>query len=119
MAALAAKDHETISQLAYDTQTELVRGMAAGDKSTIEGIELSPAVAETLTRNTRRKSTEVRLDGVYRLVKLDWSDPLKFRLEYSTQKQTCTLTQTFKTTPLMVVTKRLCGGESGVAHQSP
>lgn len=41
---------------------------------------MTPSIVETLTKNARRKSSEVRLDGIYRLVKLDWSDPLKFRV---------------------------------------
>lgn len=79
---LAKNDHriENISRIAYEAQTEIVKSMAAGDKASIDGIELPPGLAESLTRNARRKSTEVRLDGVYRLVKLDWTDPLKFRV---------------------------------------
>ena len=60
--------------------------MATGDNATSEGIPLPPTIAESLTRNARRKSTEVRLDRIYRLVKLDWSDPLKFRVRvYNTE----------------------------------
>lgn len=91
MTDLAKNDHriENISRIAYETQTEVVKSMAAGNKASIEGIELPPGLAESLTRNARRKSTEVRLDGVYRLVKLDWTDPLKFRVRvYSTETGT-------------------------------
>lgn len=82
LGSISANDYriENIAQIAYETKTELVRSMAAGDNSSIDGIELRPGVAEALTRNARRPSTEVRLDGTYRLIKLDWSDPLKFRV---------------------------------------
>jgi hypothetical protein len=87
MSDLAQNDHriENITRIAYEAQTEVVKSMAAGNKAAIEGIPLPPGMAESLTRNARRKSTEVRLDGIYRLVKLDWTDPLKFRVRvYST-----------------------------------
>lgn len=88
---IAKSDHriENITRIAYEAQTEVVKSMAAGNKAVIEGIPLSAAEAETLTKNARRRSTEVRLDGVYRLVKLDWTDPSKFRVRvYSTETGT-------------------------------
>lgn len=71
---------EAIARIAYESQTEIVKSLAAGSSAKLDGIKISPSIAETLTKNSRRKSTEVRLDGLYRLVKLDWSDPLKFRV---------------------------------------
>ncbi|HET9646182.1 MAG TPA: hypothetical protein VFP68_23150 [Burkholderiaceae bacterium] len=35
----------------------------------------------TLVQNARRESEEIRLDGVYRPLKLDWSDPSRFRVK--------------------------------------
>ncbi len=83
MAELARQDHrvENIGRLAYEAHSEVVKTLAAGDKAAIEGISIEPEVAESLTRNARRKSAEVRLDGVYRLLKLDWSDALKFKVK--------------------------------------
>jgi hypothetical protein len=82
MSDLAKRDHrvKNIGRLAYEAHSEVVKTLAAGDKAAIEGISIAPEVAESLTRNARRKSTEVRLDGIYRLVKLDWTDPLKFKV---------------------------------------
>lgn len=79
---ISKNDHriENIARIAYESHTEVVKSLAAGTKAEIEGIALSPEVAENLTKNARRKSTEVRLDGIYRLVKLDWTDPVKFRV---------------------------------------
>lgn len=83
MADIARRDHrvENIGRIAYEAHSEVVKTLAAGDKAVIEGIAIEPEVAESLTRNARRKSSEVRLDGFYRLVKLDWSDPLKFKVK--------------------------------------
>ena len=71
---------DNISQIAFDAQIEVVKAMAAGSSAQVEGIPLTQEVAETLTQNARRKSEEVRLDGVYRLIKLDWTDPSKFKV---------------------------------------
>lgn len=70
-----------IAQIAFDAQTDVVKAMAAGNSAKVEGIELEPNIAELLTQNTRRKSGDVRLDGIYRLIKLDWTDPSKFKVK--------------------------------------
>lgn len=72
---------ENITQIAFDAQTEVVKAMAAGNSSKVDGISLAPGVAETLTQNARRQSEEVRLDGIYRLIKLDWTDSSKFKVK--------------------------------------
>lgn len=83
IAELARQDHrvDNIGRIAYDAHSEVVKTLAAGDKAAIEGIPIEPEVAESLTRNARRRSAEVRLDGTYRLIKLDWSDPMKFKVK--------------------------------------
>lgn len=83
IAELSRRDHriENISRIAHDAHSEVVKTLSAGDKASIEGISIEPEIAESLTRNARRKSAEVRLDGRYRLLKLDWSDPLKFKVK--------------------------------------
>lgn len=70
-----------IDRLAHDSRIEIVKTLTAGDSGSIQGVFVDPDTAESLTRNFRRKSSEVRLDGVYRLVKLDWTNPLKFRVK--------------------------------------
>lgn len=72
---------ENITRLAYDAQTELVKSMAAGDEAKLAGVQVDPEIADALTRNARRKGTEVRLDGMYRLLKLDWSGETKLRVK--------------------------------------
>ncbi len=71
---------DNIAQIAFDAQTDVVKAMAAGKSAKVEGIELTAGIADSLTQNARRKSEEVRLDGVYRLIKLDWTDPNKFKV---------------------------------------
>jgi hypothetical protein len=79
---LAKRDSriENIERLAYDTHTEIVKSLAAGTEAKLDGIALSGAVTDILTHNARRKPNNVRLDGQYRLLKLDWSDSNRFRV---------------------------------------
>lgn len=63
-----------IPKIAYDTQTSVVRSLGGAELSKIGNNQLTPEIAEILTQNARRKSTEVRLDGEYRLLKVDWTD---------------------------------------------
>lgn len=83
MAELSRANHriENIGRIAYDTHSEVIKTLAAGDNSAIEGIEVGPEIAEALTKNARRKSSEVRLDGVYKLLRIDWSNPEKFKVK--------------------------------------
>lgn len=78
-----AKDNNkvnNIAQIAFDAQADVVKAMAAGNTAKVDDISLTAEIAESLTQNARRKSQEVRLDGVYRLIKLDWTDPSKFKV---------------------------------------
>lgn len=72
---------DNIAQIAFDAQTDVVKAMAAGTTAKVEGIELTAGIADSLTQNARRKSEEVRLDGIYRLIKLDWTDASKFKVK--------------------------------------
>lgn len=72
---------DNIVQIAFDAQTDVVKAMAAGRSSKVDDILLDAGIAESLTQNARRRSEEVRLDGVYRLIKLDWTDPNKFKVK--------------------------------------
>lgn len=71
---------DNVGRIAEDTHTELLRGVRTADSATIAGVSVSGEAALTLVHNARRKSDEVRLDGIYRLLKLDWSDVTKFKV---------------------------------------
>ena len=83
IAELAASDHriDNIARIASQAQNGIIKSMAGAEASSIEGIPMSPDIAESLTRHPKRKASEVRLDGIYRLVKIDWSDPLKLKIK--------------------------------------
>lgn len=69
-----------IKDEAEDAQAGLVKSMSAASEASLAGIEVPPEVSEVLSQNARRKSQVVRLDGLYRLLKLDWSDPTTFKV---------------------------------------
>jgi hypothetical protein len=70
-----------ISSIAHDAQTDLVRSVGQAEEAQIDGFAMSGKAALALVKNARRQSEEVRLDGIYRLMKFDWSDPLKFKVK--------------------------------------
>lgn len=72
---------ENIGRIAHDTQTGIVRVLAAGTEATLVSTKVPPSIAGSLTQNARRKSSEIRLDGNYRLLKLDWSNSDRFKVK--------------------------------------
>lgn len=77
------EDHrlDNVSRIAHDAHTELVKGFARADRAEVDGIALSGEVAGIITQNARQKSSEIRLDGVYRISRVDWSNPTAFRVK--------------------------------------
>lgn len=75
-----------IASEARTAQAEVVKSLSAGDKSKVGGVALTPEITTTLTKNARRTSNEVRIDGQYKILKLDWSDPLKFKVRIYSPK---------------------------------
>jgi hypothetical protein len=72
---------QNVAAIAHDARTELVKGIGEADEATISGVSLTGKAAVTLVKNARRQSEEIRLDGLYRLVRLDWSDPAHARVK--------------------------------------
>jgi hypothetical protein len=71
---------KAIEQIADDSRGDLIKSFSGSDTSKIDNIALNTDVTEMLMRNARRKSDDVRLDGWYRLLKLDWSNPVHFKV---------------------------------------
>jgi hypothetical protein len=69
-----------IERIANETHTEVVKSLGAGTQAKIDDISLSTDVAEMLTQNARRKADDIRLDGLYRLLKLDWSNAMHVKV---------------------------------------
>jgi hypothetical protein len=68
-------------RLAYDAKTELVKSFSRAETAEIDGIVMDGELARTLTTNARRRSNEIRLDGNYRIEKVDSTDPESFKVQ--------------------------------------
>jgi hypothetical protein len=79
--SLAGKSHqiENIYKLSDDAHTEITKAICNGEKVSIQGVEVNTSTAELLTRNSRRTSSEVRLDGIYKILRLDCSHTSKYK----------------------------------------
>ena len=71
---------------AHLVQAELLKAAAAGDSSKFGGVTLTNEMADALTQGSRRESKQVRLDGEYRLLKLDWSTPSSVKVKIQNVK---------------------------------
>lgn len=72
---------EAVSRQAYDAKTEMLKGFATADEATVSGVTTTGEVANELIVNARRKASEKRLDGFYRVVRVDSSDPDEFKVK--------------------------------------
>lgn len=83
MADLAAKNPRvhTIAELSKDTKAELLKRTAVADEVNLQGIEITGEEAEELAKNARQQAIEIRLDGKYRILNVDSSDPLEFKVK--------------------------------------
>ncbi|MFX1677887.1 hypothetical protein PV762_01515 [Mitsuaria sp. CC2] len=72
---------KAVEELSQDAKVELVKAVSEADTAKIGSVPMDGRTAMTLVQNARRTSDEVRLDGRYRLLKLDWSDASRFRVK--------------------------------------
>ena len=73
---------ENAQRHAHDTATEMFkRAGGTADTIKLDGIELTGADAQLLTRNAQRKSSQVRLDGLYRLWEVNSSFASDFKVK--------------------------------------
>jgi len=71
-----------IREYADDAHRDLVRSVRKAEESSIGGVTIEGEVANELTKNARRESKEIRLDGRYRVQVVDASqiDVFKIRV---------------------------------------
>lgn len=76
---------QTIANISEDTKAVLIKRSSAADVIEIQGVELTGEVADELVKNARRKSEEIRLDGMYRILNVDSSNPEEFKVKVKCQ----------------------------------
>ncbi|MNE51935.1 hypothetical protein D3C80_1465880 [compost metagenome] len=77
---------EQVGRQAYDTQTEMLKGFSVAEEATVAGLTVTGEVAHELTTNARRKAAEKRLDGYYRILRVDSSNPDEFKVKVRKHK---------------------------------
>lgn len=71
----------TISELSKDTKAELLKRSSSADTIELQGIKISGDAADELSKNARQQAIEIRLDGNYRILNVDSSDPNEFKVK--------------------------------------
>lgn len=71
---------DNAARYADDARTDILKSMSKADTAQIDGVEIDSETATQLVTNARRKSEEVRLDGIYRILRNDTTDPTAFKV---------------------------------------
>ncbi len=77
---------DNASRLTDDARGDVLKMLRRTESASIGEIDLDPEIAMTLAKNARRKSVEVRLDGEYRIIKNDITDPDAFKVRLRNTK---------------------------------
>ncbi|QUN06437.1 hypothetical protein KDN34_02945 [Shewanella yunxiaonensis] len=70
-----------VASLADDSRAELLKRASGATTFELQGVEVTGEVASELSKNARRKSEEIRLDGKYRILSVDSSNPDEFKVK--------------------------------------
>lgn len=71
---------ENIDRQAHDAKTSMFKSFSGVKEVEIGNTILDPETTTELTKNARRRSTEIRLDGTYKLEQVNSSDPELFKV---------------------------------------
>lgn len=90
---------ENMDRMAYDAKNEIVKSFARADTTTVDGVTIDSEMARELTTNARRRSSEMRIDGVYRIEEVNNTDPESFKVKVrnvrTDQRLTCLVQDIF------------------------
>ncbi len=56
-------------------KTTMVKSFVRSDTAEIDGVTIDSETAKELVTNARRRSVEIRIDGVYRIEEVNNTDP--------------------------------------------
>lgn len=82
IADLATRDYrvQNLENFAHDAHTSIVKSTLSAEEAEIQGVSLDKEVANILVKNARRNVEELRIDGTFKLLKVDARDPDKFKV---------------------------------------
>lgn len=72
---------ENVDRQAYDAKTSLFKSLSSTEEVEIGGLVIDTEIASELIKNARRRSSEIRLDGIYKLEQVNSSDPNLFKVK--------------------------------------
>lgn len=71
---------QNLESASYDAHTSILKSLKNSQQADVQGIEIDGDVAELLSQNARRKSEDVRIDGKFKLLKVDASNAAAFKV---------------------------------------
>lgn len=77
------KQLSRINEISKESKTNLLKSFSGADEINIEGIVISGEQAESLTKNSRSESVQKRIDGAYRVIRVDSSNQSIFKVKVS------------------------------------
>lgn len=72
-----------IQDIAKESKTDLIKSFAEAEEVNIDGLLMSGEQALSLTKNARSESVQTRIDGVYKVVRVDSSNAENFKVKIS------------------------------------
>lgn len=90
---------DNMDRMSYDAKTQMVKSFVRSDSAQIDGVTIDSEMAKELVTNARRRSSEMRIDGVYRIEEVNNTDPESFKVKVrrieTDQRLTCVVQDIF------------------------
>ncbi|EIX9038479.1 TPA: hypothetical protein RQO35_002801 [Klebsiella michiganensis] len=90
---------DNMDRMSYDAKTQMVKSFVRSDTAQIDGVTIDSEMAKELVANARRRSVEMRIDGIYRIEEVNNTDPecfkVKVRSIQTDQRLTCVVQDIF------------------------
>lgn len=90
---------DNMDRMSYDAKTQMVKSFVRSDSAQIDGVTIDSEMAKELVTNARRRSSEMRIDGVYRIEEVNNTDPESFKVKVrrvdTDQRLTCVVQDVF------------------------
>lgn len=90
---------DNMDRMSYDAKTQMVKSFVRSDSAQIDGVTIDSEMAKELVTNARRRSSEMRIDGVYRIEEVNNTDPECFKVKVrrvdTDQRLTCVVQDIF------------------------
>ncbi|HBQ1170934.1 TPA: hypothetical protein L7K29_000883 [Klebsiella aerogenes] len=90
---------DNMDRMSYDAKTQMVKSFVRSDTAQIDGVTIDSEMAKELVTNARRRSVEMRIDGIYRIEEVNNTDPESFKVKVRSiqtdQRLTCVVQDIF------------------------